>query len=62
MLMMLFFLVVFALFAYIMWCVLDVIPLPQPLRVVITVLFVLVCLLALVNYMPMDLPHGRLFR
>lgn len=60
MLMMLFYLIAFALFVYVMWYVLNLIPLPQPLRVVITVLFVLVCLLALVNYMP-DLPRGRVF-
>lgn len=62
MLMVLFYLIAFALFVYVMWYVLNLIPLPQPLRVVITVLFVLVCLLVLVNYMPLDLPRGRLFR
>lgn len=52
-------LVVFALVAYLLWWVLSLIPMPQPLRVVVTVLFVLVCVLILLDYFPLNLPRGR---
>lgn len=36
------------------------IPMPQPVRVIVTVLFVLICIIMLFNYLPMGgLPHGR---
>lgn len=54
-------LIFFALVVYILWYVLNTIPLPQPVKVVISVIFVLVCLLMLMNYMPADWTRGRLF-
>jgi hypothetical protein len=52
----LFFVVVAGLF----WWVIQQVPLPQPMRVVVTVIFVLICLLILLNYLPTaGLPHGR---
>lgn len=55
-------LVIFALVAYLLWWLINMIPLPQPVRVIVTVLFVLICLVMLFNYMPIGLPHGRIFR
>jgi heme A synthase len=53
-------LIIFALFVYVAWWVLNMIPMPQPIRVVVTVVFVLIVLLALMNYMPgLSLPRGR---
>lgn len=55
-------LVVFALIAYLLWWLLNTIGsgLPQPVRVILIVLFVLICIVALLNYFPMGaLPHGR---
>ncbi len=53
-------LIIFALVAYVLWWVLNQIPMAQPVRVVVTVIFVLIVLLALLNYMPsLGLPHGR---
>ena len=57
----LFGIVVFALVAYLLWWLLQQIPLPQPLRVILTVLFVLFCVGVLLNYLPVGLPRGRLF-
>jgi hypothetical protein len=56
-------LVFFALVAYLLWWLLSTIGvgLPQPVRVIITVLFVLICLFALLNYLPVGLPHGRFY-
>ncbi len=57
----LFGLVIFALFAYLAWWLLNTLGsgLPQPVRVLLIVLFVLICLMALLNYLPLALPHGR---
>jgi len=55
-------LVLFALLAYLLWWMLSTLGagLPQPLRVVIMVVFVLICVVAFLNYMPLGaLPHGR---
>lgn len=52
-------LVFFALVAYLLWYLLNLIPLPPPVRVIITVLFVLICLVGLLNYFPLNLPRGR---
>jgi hypothetical protein len=58
----LFGLVVFALFACLVWWLLSTIGpgLPQPVRMIIMVLFVLICIIVLLNYLPLGgLPHGR---
>lgn len=52
-------LVIFALVAYLLWWVLSLIPLPPPVRVIVTVLFVLICVVMLLNYMPFNFPRGR---
>ena len=52
-------LVVFALVAYLLWWLLQQFPLPQPVRLIVTVLFVLICIVMLLNYFPLSLPHGR---
>ena len=54
-------LVVFALIAYLAWWLLSTIGagLPQPVRMIIMVLFVLICIVVLLNYVPLSLPHGR---
>lgn len=52
-------LVVFALVAYLLWYCLNLLPLPPPVRIIVTVLFVLICIVCLLNYMPLSLPHGR---
>lgn len=52
-------LVVFALVAYLVWWLLQQFPMPQPVRLIVTVLFVLICVVMLLNYFPLNLPHGR---
>ena len=52
-------LVVFALVAYLLWWLLQQFPMPQPVRLIVTVLFVLICIVMLLNYFPLNLPHGR---
>jgi Kef-type K+ transport system membrane component KefB len=53
-------LIIFALVAYLLWWVLNMIPMAQPIRVVVTVVFVLIVLVALLDYLPgIGLPHGR---
>ena len=52
-------LVVFALVAYLVWLLLQQFPMPQPVRLIVTVLFVLICIVMLLNYFPLNLPHGR---
>lgn len=52
-------LIVLALVIYLCWYVLNLIPMPPPVRVVITVLFVIICIVALLNYVPLSLPRGR---
>ena len=52
-------LVVFALVAYLVWWLLQQFLLPQPVRLIVTVLFVLICVVMLLNYFPLNLPHGR---
>lgn len=56
-------LIVFAVVVYILWLIINMIPMPQPIRLIVTLVFALICLLALVNYLPLGgavLPHGRL--
>ena len=52
-------LVVFALVACLVWWLLQQFPMPQPVRLIVTVLFVLICIVMLLNYFPLNLPHGR---
>ena len=52
-------LIIFALICYVLWWVLNQIPMAQPIRVIVTVVFVLIVLVALLNYMPVSIPHGR---
>ena len=53
-------LVIFCLIAYLFWWLINMIPLPQPVRIIVIVLFVLICIVMLLNYMPdLGLPHGR---
>ena len=52
-------LVFLALVVYLLWWLINMIPLPQPIRIIITVLFVLICVVMLLNYFPLNLPHGR---
>jgi hypothetical protein len=48
--------------AYLLWYVLNLIPMPPPIRVVVTVVFVLIVLLCLLNYLPTGaVGHGRSF-
>lgn len=51
-------LIVLCLVAYLLWYALNLIPMPQPIRVIATVIFVLIVVVALLNYLPV-LPHGR---
>ena len=53
-------LVFLALTVYLLWWLINMIPLPQPIRIIITVLFVLICVVVLLDYMPISLPRGRL--
>lgn len=53
-------LVVFALIAYLLWWLLSLIPLPQPIRVIVTVLFVLICIVMLLGYLPGGMHSIRL--
>ena len=46
-------LVFLCLLAYLAWWLINMIPLPQPIRVVAVVLFVLIFLVALLNYFPL---------
>lgn len=53
-------LVVFALIAYLVWYLINLFPLPQPVRIIVIVLFVLICIIVLVGYLPTGLlPHSR---
>lgn len=53
-------LIIFAFVASILWVVLGMLPLPPNLRLIIELLFCLLCLLALVGYGPsLGLPHSR---
>ena len=53
-------LVVFCLIAYLIWYLINLFPLPQPVRIIVIVLFVLICIVGLLDYMPsLGLPHGR---
>lgn len=52
-------LIVLALVIYLAWYVLNLIPMPPPVRIVITVLFLIICIVALLDYAPLSLPHGR---
>lgn len=53
-------LVIFCLITYLFWWLINTIPLPQPVRIIVIVLFVLICIVMLLNYMPdLGLPHGR---
>lgn len=53
-------LVVFALIAYLVWYLINLFPLPQPIRIIVIVLFILICIIGLLDYMPnLSLPHGR---
>lgn len=53
-------LIIFALVCYVLWWVLSQIPMAQPIRVIVTVVFVLIVLVALLNYLPgLGLPHGQ---
>ena len=56
-------LVVFALVAYLLWWLLNQFPLPQPVKMIVTVLFVLICIIVLLNYVDLpSLPRGRFLR
>jgi hypothetical protein len=50
-------LLIFCVVAYLIWWLIGMVPLPPPVRVAVLVVFVLICIVALLNYMP--LPHGR---
>jgi tellurite resistance protein TehA-like permease len=54
-------LIVFAVVVYILWIILNMIPMPQPIKLIVTLVFALICLIALLQYMPLGvgLPHGR---
>lgn len=53
-------LVVLCLVVYLLWWLLNQLPLPHPVRVVATVIFVLIVVFALLNYLPLpSLGHGR---
>jgi hypothetical protein len=53
-------LIIFCIVAGLAWWVINQFPMPQPVRVAVTVVFVLICLLILLNYVPFSLPRGRL--
>lgn len=53
-------LIVFAVVIYILWLILNMIPMPQPIKLIVTLVFALICLVGLLNYLPgVGLPHGR---
>lgn len=54
-------LVIFALVASLLWWLIQQFPLPQPIRLVVIVAFVLICILVLLNYLPVSIGHGRYF-
>ena len=53
-------LVIFCLIASLLWWLIQQFPLPQPVRLVVIVAFVLICILVLINYLPLGaIPRGR---
>lgn len=53
-------LIIFAVVIYVLWLILNMIPMPQPLKLIVTLVFALICLFALINYLPgLGMPHGR---
>lgn len=53
-------LLIFCLIAAIVWWVIGQLSLPPPIRMVVIVVFALIAIIALLNYMPgLSLPHGR---
>lgn len=54
-------LIILCLVLGIAYWIIQQIPLPPPMRWVVLVVFGLVALLMVLNYMPIDLPRGRYF-
>lgn len=54
-------LVIFCLVAYLFWWLIQQFPLPQPIRLIVIILFVLIVIIGLLNYFPLNLPHGRYY-
>jgi hypothetical protein len=52
-------LIVLCLVVGIAWWIVGQIPIPQPMRWVVTVVFGLIVLLLVLNYLPISIPHGR---
>ena len=52
-------LIVLCLVVGIAWWIVGQIPIPQPMRWVVTVVFGLIVLLLVLNYLPSSIPHGR---
>lgn len=52
-------LIVLCLVVGIAWWIINQIPIPQPMRWVVTVVFGLIVLLIVLNYVPINLPRGR---
>lgn len=44
---------------YVAWWALSRMSLPEPARTIIVVVFAIICLLVLANYIPVSLPRGR---
>ena len=53
-------LIVLGVVVYILWIILNMIPMPQPIKLIVTLVFALIVLVAVLNYLPgLGLPHGR---
>jgi heme A synthase len=53
-------LIIFAVVVWLLWTVLNMVPLAPPVRMIVTVIFILIVLVAMLNYLPdLGLPHGR---
>lgn len=45
----------------IVWWALNQLSLPPPVRMVAAVVLALLCIVAVLNWLPISLPHGRIF-
>lgn len=42
------------------WYIVGLIPMPQPIRTIVTIVFAIICVLVLISYLPLEgLPRGR---
>lgn len=55
-------LLILCLVVALVWWAITQLPLPPPVRMIVAVVLALICIVAVLNWFPMDLPHGRIFR